>query len=265
MTILRNVFFGLVGLFLALPLIVVAGVSVNAKQSLTFPPQGFSLGWYGQIFLDMEWRNALIASLVLALSSAALAVLIALPLAWFLWRRYAPWANIFQLLGVAPFTLPPVITALGLLTFWATTGFYGQPWTAVIGHAIFFVTLPLVTISLGFSAIDRSLVEAASTLGGDDRAVFRTVVLPLISPYIVSGYAFAFVLSLNEYIVAYMTVGFTLETLPIKIFNSLRYGYTPTMAAVTVLFVATAAIVFSLVARFGDLPKLLGAMTSSEP
>ncbi|PCK77150.1 ABC transporter permease [Rhizobium sophoriradicis] len=265
MTILRNVFFGLVGLFLALPLIVVAGVSVNAKQSLTFPPQGFSLGWYGQIFLDMEWRNALIASLVLALSSAALAVLIALPLAWFLWRRYAPWANIFQLLGVAPFTLPPVITALGLLTFWATTGFYGQPWTAVIGHAIFFVTLPLVTISLGFSAIDRALVEAASTLGGDDRAVFRTVVLPLISPYIVSGYAFAFVLSLNEYIVAYMTVGFTLETLPIKIFNSLRYGYTPTMAAVTVLFVATAAIVFSLVARFGDLPKLLGAMTSSEP
>jgi putative spermidine/putrescine transport system permease protein len=265
MTILRNVLFGVVGLFLALPLIVVAGVSVNAKQSLTFPPQGFSLGWYGQIFLDMEWRNALIASLVLALSSAALAVLIALPLAWFLWRRYAPWANIFQLLGVAPFTLPPVITALGLLTFWATTGFYGQSWTAVIGHAIFFVTLPLVTISLGFSAIDRSLVEAASTLGGDDRAVFRTIVLPLISPYIVSGYAFAFVLSLNEYIVAYMTVGFTMETLPIKIFNSLRYGYTPTMAAVTVLFVATAAIVFSLVARFGDLPKLLGAMTSSEP
>ncbi|ARO29245.1 spermidine/putrescine ABC transporter permease protein [Rhizobium sp. NXC14] len=265
MTILRNILFGVVGLFLALPLIIVAGVSVNAKQSLTFPPQGFSLGWYGQIFLDMEWRNALIASLVLALSSAALAVLIALPLAWFLWRRHAPWANIFQLLGVAPFTLPPVITALGLLTFWATTGFYGQPWTAVIGHAIFFVTLPLVTISLGFSAIDRSLVEAASTLGGDDRTVFRTVVLPLISPYIVSGYAFAFVLSLNEYIVAYMTVGFTLETLPIKIFNSLRYGYTPTMAAVTILFVATAAIAFSLVARFGDLPKLLGAMTSNEP
>ncbi|TLX12933.1 ABC transporter permease [Rhizobium sp. MHM7A] len=265
MTILRNVLFGVVGLFLALPLIVVAGVSVNARQSLTFPPQGFSPGWYGQIFLDMEWRNALIASLVLALSSAALAVLIALPLAWFLWRRHAPWANLFQLLGVAPFTLPPVITALGLLTFWATTGFYGQSWTAVIGHAIFFVTLPLVTISLGFSAIDRSLVEAASTLGGDDRTVFRTIVLPLISPYIVSGYAFAFVLSLNEYIVAYMTVGFTMETLPIKIFNSLRYGYTPTMAAVTVLFVATAAIVFSLVARFGDLPKLLGAMTSSEP
>ena len=83
--------------------------------------------------------------------------------------------------------------------------------------------------------------------------------LPLILPYLVSGYAFAFVLSLNEYIVAYMTVGFTIETLPIKIFNALRYGYTPTMASVTVLFVALAALVFGLIARFGDLPRLLGA------
>ncbi|CAN7644161.1 MULTISPECIES: ABC transporter permease [Neorhizobium] len=261
MTALRRLFFFVVGLFLALPLIVVAGVSINARQTLAFPPQGFSLSWYGQIFTNPEWRNALVASLTLAASSALLALLIALPLAWFLWRRIAPWANIFQLLGVAPFTLPPVITALGLLTFWATTGFYGQAWTAVISHGIFFVTLPLVTLSLGFSAIDRSLVEAAATMGADDRKIFRTVVLPLILPYLVSGYAFAFVLSLNEYIVAYMTVGFTMETLPIKIFNALRYGYTPTMAAVTVLFLVIAAVVFGLVARFGDLPKLLGAMS----
>ncbi|MBU1316958.1 MAG: ABC transporter permease [Alphaproteobacteria bacterium] len=259
-TILSRLFFFAVALFMALPLIVMVGVSINEKQTLAFPPQGFSLSWYGEIFTDDGWRNALFASLTLAALSAALALLVALPLAWFLWRRVAPWANIFQLLGVAPFTLPPVITALGLLTFWATTGFYGQPWTAVVSHAIFFVTLPLVTLSLGFSAIDRSLVEAAATMGASDRVIFRTVVLPLILPYLVSGYAFAFVLSLNEYIVAYMTVGFTMETLPIKIFNALRYGYTPTMASVTVLFLAIAALVFGLIARFGDLPKLLGAM-----
>ncbi|MEX4010059.1 ABC transporter permease [Neoaquamicrobium sediminum] len=258
---LRRIVFLLVALFLAGPLIVVAGVSVNEKQSLIFPPEGFSLAWYGQIFSDPGWRSALVNSLTLAAASAALAVIIAMPLAWFLWRRIAPWARIFQLLGVAPFILPPVITALGFLTFWATVGAYGQPWTAAISHAIFFVTLPLVTLSLGFSSIDRSLVEAASTMGADDRTVLRTVVLPLILPYVISGYAFAFVLSLNEYIVAYMTVGFTMETLPIKIFNALRYGYTPTMAAVSIFFVAVAAIVFGLIAHFGDLPRLLGALS----
>jgi putative spermidine/putrescine transport system permease protein len=262
MTALRRLYFLLVALFLAAPLIVVLGVSVNEKQDLAFPPVGFSLAWYAQIFADPGWRSALIASLLLAVTAAALAVAIALPLAWFLWRRIAPWAHVFQLLGLAPFILPPVITALGFLTFWATTGFYGAPWTAVISHAIFFVTLPLVTLSLGFASIDRSLVEAAATMGADDRTVLKTVVLPLILPYLVSGYAFAFVLSLNEYIVAYMTIGFTMETLPIKIFNALRYGYTPTMASVTVFFVAVAALVFGLIAKVGDIRRLLGAMSS---
>jgi putative spermidine/putrescine transport system permease protein len=261
-TFFRRLYFFAVALFLAAPLIVVAGVSVNEKQDLAFPPKGFSLAWYAQIFADPEWRKALFASLSLAVTAAALAVAIALPLAWFLWRRIAPWANVFQILGLAPFILPPVITALGMLTFWATSGFYGQPWTAVISHAIFFVTLPLVTLSLGFASIDRSLVEAAATMGADDRTVLKTVVLPLIRPYLVSGYAFAFVLSLNEYIVAYMTIGFTLETLPIKIFNALRYGYTPTMASVSVFFVAVAALVFGLIAKFGDIRRLLGAMSS---
>ena len=263
--IFARLFFVAVAVFLAAPIVVVAGVSINEKQNLTFPPQGFSLAWYAEAFLDREWFRALIASVVLALTSAALAVAIALPLSWFLWRRVAPWARIFQLLGVAPFMLPPVITALGFLAFWAATGFYGQPWTAVIAHAIFFVTLPLVTLSLGFSSIDPALTEAAATLGADDRAIFRTVVLPLILPYVVSGYAFAAVLSLNEYIVAYMTIGFVMETLPIKIFNALRYGYTPTMAAVSILFVAASAIVYGVVARFGDLLKLMGAMPSKEP
>jgi len=67
------------------------------------------------------------------------------------------------------------------------------------------------------------------------------------------------VLSLNEYIIAYMVAGFTVETLPIKIFNSLRYGYTPVMASVAILIVLIAIAVFGLIARFGDLPRLLGA------
>ena len=262
--IFARLFFVAIAVFLAAPIVVVAGVSINEKQNLTFPPQGFSLAWYGEAFFDREWFRALLASVVLALTSAALAVAIALPLSWFLWRRVAPWARIFQLLGVAPFMLPPVITALGFLAFWAATGFYGQPWTAAIAHAVFFVTLPLVTLSLGFSSIDPALVEAAATLGGDDRAIFRTIVLPLILPYVISGYAFAAVLSLNEYIVAYMTIGFVMETLPIKIFNALRYGYTPTMAAVSILFVAASALVYGVVARFGDLLKLMGAMPSKD-
>ena len=256
--------FLLVALFLAAPITIVAGVSVNAQKTLQFPPVGLSLDWYQQILGDPGWRSALITSVTIAVSAAALSVAIAFPLVWSQWRRPRAWARIVEVLGFTPFILPPVITALGFLSFWATVGFYGAPWTVVISHAIFFVTLPLVTLTLGFASIDRDIIEAAATLGADDRVVLRTVVLPLVGPYILSGYAFAFVLSLNKYIVAYMVAGFTTETLPIKIFNSLRYGYTPTMASVTVVFVLLAAVVFGLIARFGDLPRLLGAWASKE-
>ena len=70
---IRRLYMALIALFLAAPLVVVAGVSVNEKKTLLFPPQGFSLSWYRDIFTEAEWRGALLASLVLAVSSAFLA------------------------------------------------------------------------------------------------------------------------------------------------------------------------------------------------
>jgi putative spermidine/putrescine transport system permease protein len=274
-TYLRNGFMGLVLMVLLAPLLVVAGVSLNEKKQLLFPPQGFSLGWYVELLTQADWLHSISNSLIIAVSSAALAVSIAFPLAYFLWRYRVFYARILFGLGVAPFMLPPVITALGFLLFWVNAEvwladigihvkLYGQIYATIISHAIFFVTLPLVTISLGLEAIDRQIIEASTTMGADDRTVFVTIVLPMVRPYLISGYAFAFVLSLNEYIVAYMVAGFTVETLPIKIFNSLRYGYTPVMASVAVVFVVVSMVVFGLIARFGDLPKLLGAWSHKE-
>ncbi len=263
-TSLRNLFLGLILVFLAAPLVVVAGVSLNAEKILLFPPKGVSLQWYGELVTQRAWLVPVQHSLLIATLSGLVALSVALPLAYFLWQYRVFYARALFALGVAPFLLPPVITALGFLIFWATLGLYGQLGAVVISHGIFFVTLPLVTISLGLESIEREVIEAAQTMGAGSGTVFRTVTLPLVRPYMISGYAFAFVLSLNEYIVAYMVAGFTVETLPIKIFNSLRYGYTPVMACVTVAFVLLAALVFGLVARFGDLPKLLGAWSPKE-
>ena len=257
--ILRATFMSVVLVFLAAPLIVVAGISLNARKRLLFPPDGLSLRWYGEIFAQNDWLNALTNSLIIATSASLLAVSIALPLAITVWARGTLFARALFGLGVAPFMLPPVISALGFMTFWISAGLYGNILATIISHGIFLVTLPLVTISLGLDAVDRQLIEAARTMGADRRAVYRTVIFPLIRPYMISGFAFAFVLSLNEYIIAYMVAGFTAETLPIKIFNSLRYGYTPIMASVAVFFVLVAVVVFASVARFGDLPRLLGA------
>jgi putative spermidine/putrescine transport system permease protein len=257
-TILRRLFMAAVALFLAAPLVVVAGVSLNEKRRLLFPPDGVSVAWYAALFADAGWMGALRNSVTIAVGAALLSVSIALPLAWFLWRYRVRYARVLFTIGVAPFVLPPVITALGFLVFWTSVGLYGNMGATIVSHGIFFVTLPLVNLSLGLESIERETVEAARTLGADEGAVFRTVVFPGILPYLASSLAFVFVLSINEYIVAYMVSGFTVETVPIKIFNSLRYGYTPIMAVVAVLFVAVSFTAFGLMAKGGRLLRILG-------
>ena len=83
------------------------------------------------------------------------------------WERRGPFVQILTGMGLAPFALPPVISALGFMIFWMTFGGYGQIWATIISHGIFLVTLPLVTISLGLRGIDRSLIESARVMGAN--------------------------------------------------------------------------------------------------
>jgi putative spermidine/putrescine transport system permease protein len=250
---LRRLFLAFILVFLLSPIVVVAGVSLNEKKSLFFPPQGLSLTWYVELFTESAWLIPVENSLIIATISSLIALSIALPSAYFLWCYRVFYARALFVLGISPFILPPVITALGFLSFWATVGLYGRMVATIVSHAIFFVTLALVTISLGFESIDREIIEAAETMGANSNVVFRTVIFPMVRSYMLSGYAFCFVLSLNEYIVAYMVSGFTVE-------NALRYGYTPVMASVSVVFALLAALIFGLIGRFGDLPRLMGAL-----
>ena len=261
---LARLFFGLVVLFLLLPLVIIVGVSLNARKVLFFPPRGLSLAWYWEFFTTREWLGPAINSLTVAAFAALIATSVALPLAYVAWRYRFRYAQALLAMGFAPFALPPVITALGALALWIILRSYGEPYTVVLSHGVFLATLPLATITLGLHTLREEMLEAAATLGANGATIFRTVILPFIRPYLLAGFIFAFVLSLNEYIIAYMTVGFTLETLPIKIFNSLRYGYSPVMASVSLLFFLTAVALFSLVGRFGDLPRLLGAEATQE-
>lgn len=264
MIFLKRLFFSLVLLYLLAPLVIISGVSLNAEKRLFFPPQGLSLRWYQEFFTNSEWFLPATRSLTIAALAALIAVSAALPLAYAVWRYDSRYARFLYTLGLAPFALPPIITGLGALALWIILNSFGRPYTVVLTHAAFLITLPLATISLGLRTMNPQLIEAATTMGANSATVFRTIIFPYTRPYILAGYIFAFVLSLNEYIIAFMTVGFTVETLPIKIFNSLRYGYTPVMASVSVIFFLIAAVLFGLVGRFGDLPKLLGADSRAE-
>lgn len=246
--------------FCVSPIAVIALISLTASNFLTFPPEGYSLRWFAEIFTDKDWFEALKNSFEIALISSALAVLIALPISYVAWRHGIRYARFLAAIGILPFMLPPVLIALGFLLLFTFIGAYGLFINGIIAHAIFLLALPLVMISLGFESIEQSLLEAGSTMGASSFQLFTTVIFPLVLPYIIASLAFCVVISLNEYIVLLMTIGFSYETLPIRVFNAMRYGYSPILASIAVFFLLINAVVFGLIAAFGNLPRLLGAI-----
>jgi putative spermidine/putrescine transport system permease protein len=255
----RYLFLTLFAVFLALPLLIVAGVSLDDTRRMRFPPDHWSIRWYIDFFNDPSWMGALRSSLLIGALSALLAVTIALPICYFEWKYRLRLARALNVIGRIPFMLPPVVLSVVFLVFWSSLAHVGRIEDVVVGHAVVFLQLPLAAVSLGFMSIDRTLVEAAQTMGARDADIFRTVVLPIITPYLISGMLFVSLLSLNEYIIAQMVVGFAIETMPIKIFNSLRVGFSPTMCVGAVLFMLVGLVGYVLVALISDLPKLLGS------
>lgn len=263
-TILGRVTLTFAGILLSAPLVVVAAVSLNDSHRMFFPPAHVSLRWYGVFFTDPDWLAALGVSLGVAASASALATAVALPIAYGAWRHGSAAARWLSRAGSMLFLAPSIVSAMMFVIFWGVVGHVGRMENIVVSHAAVFVALPLAIISVGLQGIDRSLIEAAGTMGATDADAFRLVIGPSITPHVICGALFVFVLSLNEYLIAYMVSGFTTPTLPIKIFNTMRSGYEPTMCVAAVVFMAIGLAVFGALAVFGDLPRLLGRETAIE-
>lgn len=250
----------LCAVFVALPIVIVAGAALNGGRTMLFPPQDPTLARFREFFItETVWTTALINSMIVATGAALLAVLLAWPLAYLLWSTNSRLSRVLAALGSMPFALPPIVFGVGLGFFWAFLGALGTIGAGIVSHAALFLALPLVTISIGLQSIDRANLEAAATMGATEGVVFRTVILPQTLPYTVSGFFFALVLSFNEFIVMFFVSASAYSTVTLQIFNSLRNGYTPTMAVGAITFITVSVVVFSAVARWGDLPRLMGA------
>lgn len=260
---MRTLYLWIIATLLVAPFIVVLGVSIGASRTITFPPEALSGAWYAELLSEPDWLAAIGRSLLIAALAGLIATTVALAINYVLWRTGSRFAKATFALGLGPFLLPPIILALGASLFWAEVGWYGRIEATIISHGVFFVTLPLVIIARGFAALTDDVIEAAQMMGATPGQVFRTVVLPLIAPYVVTGFALVAIISVNEYLIANMISGFVVETLPIKIFNNVRYGYSPVVAAASMLFVILTMTILLILARITDLVALFGTSKDS--
>ena len=246
------------GVFLYAPIFVVFGSSFNSSRQMVFPPSDPSMLWYQAFFSDPSWTGALVNSVVIACVSSILAMALAVLVAAEAWRRNSKFSRFLVGSISLPFLIPGIVFAVSISLVASIFGLLGTEVGIILGHVALLVAIPLVTTQLGLSQIDTEHVDAATLMGLSERETLFRLVLPIVRPYVITGGLFALIISMNEYVVAFMLSGFSVETLPIKIYNSQRYGFEPTLSVGTIIYIGFSLIVLSYIAITGKLWSLLG-------
>ncbi|MFO1085474.1 MAG: ABC transporter permease subunit [Reyranellaceae bacterium] len=232
--------------FLYLPIGVVILYSFNESRLVTVWG-GFSLKWWGALFANEAMLSAAWLSLRIALVSASAAALIGLAAGYVLARAPSfPGRTLFGSLVIGPMVMPEVVMGISmLLLFVGSDRLLGGPergfLTIAIAHTTFSIAFVAIVVQARLADFDRSLEEAAMDLGATPRITFLTVTLPLIAPAVGSGWLLAFTLSLDDLILTQFVAGAQSQTLPMRVYSSVRLGVDPQINVLATIIVSLAA------------------------
>lgn len=244
----------LVYVFLIAPIGIVILAALNAGDYLAFPPQGLSLRWFVRAAQTEPFLRSFVFSVKLAAAVTAASTVLGTTAALYVVRHSRRFRDLLRLAILAPLQLPAILTGIALLIFFLSTGMGTRGMRALfIGHTV--VSLPYVflTVSAVLAGFDRSLEEAARSLGAGPFTTFRRITLPLIKGPVIAGALFAFITSFDQFPVSLLLVSVGNTTLPIQLFDYLRFSFDPAAAAVSTVSVFMSVIIVLLVDRLVGL------------
>ena len=244
-----------VAILLIFPLAIVAAVSFDPGSYIAFPPSGFSVRWYIEMWSNETIVLALKNSLIVGIASSLLGTVIAIPAALAIARGGAVSQQILYPLLLSPFAIPWLVYGLALLFFWSVTGQPLSLWTIVLGHTV--IAVPYVLrISLAvLRDMPPNYVRAARVAGANPWQAFRYVILPYIRSGVVAGASFAFIVSFTNIPVSLFLTTADNITLPVAIFNYMINNFEPMVAAVSVVQVLMIIVILLMTRKLGALER----------
>ena len=259
-----RIFCGAVFIFLITPILILVPLSFNAEPyfsftsgMLSFDPEAFSLRWYKDIlengmadrrapfswdwladsWANGQWMRSIRNSFFIATISTLIATVLGTVAALGLSQSNIPARNFLMGLLIAPMIVPLIITAAALYFFLSDIGL-SQTYTGIIlAHAVLGTPFVVITVTATLVGFDRSLMRAGANLGAPPQTVFFKVMLPLITPGVVSGALFAFITSFDEVVAVLFLAGFKQRTIPLQMWAGLREQISPTILAVATIMV----------------------------
>ena len=255
--IAMSVVVGAIYVFLMAPIVLIVVLSLNSGEFLAFPIEGLSLRWFGELYASRQFMDAIGYSLRIAAIATVASGLIGTIAALYCVRHAGRLQGALRLFMMAPLLVPEILTAIALLFFMYHVGIGTKYSIGIqIGHIV--ITLPYVFMNVATSLFnfDRSTEEAARSLGAGRFTTFRRVTLPMIKPGVITGCLFAFIISFDIFNISLLLKGIGTSTLPIQLFDYLRWDFDPTAAAVSSISILLTLIVILVLDRFVGLRSL---------
>ncbi len=237
---------GLVLLFLITPILAIIPLSFTADSILSYPIENWSLRWYRVLIENPVWAGVTRNSLIIAFAATICATILGTLASIGLNSRYCPKPGVITAFLLTPMIVPVIITGVASYFFYSKFGLTNSYAGMIIAHTILGIPFVVITVSATLQGFDMNQQRAAYSLGARPFYAFRTVIMPQISPGVISGALFAFVTSFDEVIVALFIAGTEQYTLPRQMFSGIRENLDPTIAAVATVMIVVSLTVLAL-------------------
>jgi putative spermidine/putrescine transport system permease protein len=251
--IVRAVVCAIVAVWLLAPLVVVVVISFSSAPFLQFPPPGFSLRWYVQLFSTPAWTDSLLVSVEIMVPAALFATVLGTAASYALVRGRVPGAPLVMACLMLPLIVPGMITAAALFGVYRGLGLNGTLTGLIIGHTVLCLPYVVATVTSALRVQDVRLEQAAATLGAPPWATFRHVTLPLVQPAVLSSLLVAMILTFDELIVSLFVSSARVRPVAVQMWSNLLGDFDPTISAI-----ASVCFLLALLVLLADLALRAG-------
>ncbi|KQQ34540.1 spermidine/putrescine ABC transporter ATP-binding protein [Rhizobium sp. Leaf306] len=225
----------LLATFLIGPFLIIVAASFSAGETLSFPPQGFSLQWILKVFTVESFRASFAMSMFLAIGGTAAALVLGIPASYALSRYRLPGAEIIRTIVSAPIIVPGIIVGLSLLRYVVVPFGVGITLALFLAHTALILPYAVRVVSASLDNLRSDIEEAAVLLGSSRLGAFFRVVMPNIKGGILSAFILGFVTSFNQVPVSLFLSGPGVRTLPIDMMAYMEIVFDPSVAALSSL------------------------------
>ena len=245
--------------YLVIPIAVAVAMSFDARTFLgPFPPVEFSARWYVRFFTDTYMLKAIRTSIVIAILATAVSTVSGVAAALVLDRYRFRGHDVLASLFLAPLVVPAVVIGFSLLLLFSILGIYDGFVRLLGAHILITIPYTIRTTLAALVGIRKSVVEAALSLGANERQAFWSVTFPLARTGIVAGGVFAFAFSLDDVAVSLFLTDPTTYTLPVAMISMMRASFDLRIAAAAVLLVAFTVVLIFVLDRLVGLERIVG-------